>query len=38
MSLQQAHGKYGDDEEGNVNRLTPSLLIGREVHTIKQLL
>jgi hypothetical protein len=36
MSLQQAHGKYGDHEEGIVNRLTPSLLIGREVQAIEQ--
>jgi hypothetical protein len=36
MAPKQAHGKYGDDEEGIVNRLTPSLLIGREVQTIEQ--
>jgi hypothetical protein len=33
---QQAHGKYGDNEEGKVNRLTLPLLIGWLVPTIKQ--
>jgi hypothetical protein len=33
---QQAHGKYGDNEEGKLNRLTLPLLIGWLVPTIKQ--
>jgi hypothetical protein len=36
MSPQQAHGKYGDNEEGKVNRPTLPLLIGWLVPTIKQ--
>jgi hypothetical protein len=36
MSHQQAHGKYGDNEEGNLNGLHVSLLIGQVVQTIKE--
>jgi hypothetical protein len=33
-----SHGKYGNNEEGNVNCLPLSLFIGWVVQTIKQLL
>jgi hypothetical protein len=34
--MSAACGKYGDNEEGNVNRLPLSLLIGQVVQAIKQ--
>jgi hypothetical protein len=36
MSHQQEHGTYDDNEEGNMNHLTLSLLIGRVVQAIEQ--
>jgi hypothetical protein len=36
MTHQQAQGKYGDNEEGIMNFLPPSLLIGLEVQTIER--